>query len=103
MNTRSVDEVMESMNRNCRVSVEEARELAWRKFYKDVGGKENLPNIDGEKILGVYLKGSERCFSDILEDRITEEELKDLIDLPPTDIWINEHHCPPISIKNISI
>lgn len=103
MDTRNVDEVMESINKNCRVSVEEARELSWRKFYKDVGGKKNIQKIDGGKIIKVFLKNSEECFSNILENKITEKELKDLINLPPTDIWINEHHCPPIKIKNISI
>jgi hypothetical protein len=103
MNARNLNKIMESMYNSCRVSVEEARELAWRKFYKDVGGKENMKNIDRKKVLGVFLKGSEECFSNILENKITEEELKNLIELPPTDIWINEHHCPPINIKKMSV
>lgn len=103
MSTLSLDKVMAHINKSCRVSVEEARELSWRKFYSDVGGQENLKNIDGKDIVGKFLKASEKCYSDILENKLTEDELLDLIELPPTNIWIEDHNRKPICLKVSSV
>jgi len=99
MESRNLDEVLTNIESSCRISIEEARELSWRKFYEDVGGKENLKNIDGNDIVGKFLKNSEECFSNILENKLTEDELLNLIELPPTDIWINDHNNARIKLK----
>jgi hypothetical protein len=98
-----LDEVMTQINKSCRVSVEEARELSWRKFYEDVGGQENLKNIDGKEIVGKFLKASEKCYQNILENKLSEEELQDLIDLPSTDIWVSDYNNKPIRLKRSSL
>lgn len=103
MEMQSIDEVLTNIEVNCRVTVEEARELSWRKFYNDVGGKDNLKNIDGKDIVGKFLKDSEKCFSDILENRLSDDELQDLIELDPTDIWINDHNNAKIRLKSMTV
>ena len=90
---------MAQINKSCRVKVEEARELSWRKFYDDVGGQENLKNIDGKEIVRKFLKASEKCYQDILENRLSEEELMNLINLPSTDVWISDYNNKPIRLK----
>jgi len=97
------EEVLTSIYSMCPVSIEEARELSWRKFYDDVGGKENLKNIDGTTKLKKLLKNSEKCFEDILMGKLTEEELKNLINLPLTDLWISDYNSRPIHLKGIEV
>lgn len=87
-----------SMYSNCRVSVAEARELSWRKFYHIVGGKEKLSQIEGKEQIGKFLKTSETCFQNILDNKLTDEELQDLINLPSTTVWVEDGN-PEIKVK----
>lgn len=99
MSTFDHEEFLTAMHPQCRVTIIEARELSWRKFYHDAGGIERVAIIDGTEELGRHLKSSEDCFLKIIENDITEEELKNLINLPPTKIWIDELKNPTISLK----
>ena len=98
-----LDKLMEHLYSNCRITVSEARELSWRKFFKEVGGRENLPNIEGKEELRNLLKVSETCFLEIVENRLSNEEIKELIALPPTQTWINEENNRPINLKKDAI
>jgi len=84
----------------CPVSVEEARELSWRKFYYEAGDQKELERIDGTIKLKKLLNTSEKCFEDILKNTITNKELNVLIGLPSTEIWKNKHKNRKIKILN---
>lgn len=90
-----------SMYSNCRVSVAEARELSWRKFYHIVGGKEKLSQIGNKEQIKKFLKNSETCFQNILDNKLTDEELQDLINLPSTTVWVEDGN-PEIKVKEIT-
>lgn len=98
-----IDELMEHLYSNCRVSVSEARELSWRKFYKEAGGIENLPNIEGKDELKKLLGESEECFRDIVENKLSDEGIQELIALPPTQVWIKDENNRPIELKKDAI
>jgi len=99
MDTFDHDAILTAMHPECRVSIIEARELSWRMFYHDVGGVEGIAKIEGTEELGKKLKSSEDYFLKIMEDDITEEELKNLIGLPPTTIWVEDMNNPLICLK----
>lgn len=99
MNKNKFDKLMEALYSNCRIKVVEARELSWRKFFKEAGGRENLAKIEGKEELRELLKVSEVCFLEIVENRLSDEEIKELIALPPTQTWINEENNRPIELK----
>jgi hypothetical protein len=82
------DASMHKLYPNCRVSIPEARELSWRKFFSDIGGEDNLKKLDGTILIGLSIKCSERCFLDILENKISKGKLHNLIALPPTETWL---------------
>jgi hypothetical protein len=83
-----------------RVTVAAARELSWRKFYYDAGGKEKLSDIDSSKKIEKLLRVSEIYFANILENKLTDQELRDIISLPPTDTWTKDGN-KRIRIKRI--
>ncbi len=99
MSTLDNEDFLTAMHPQCRVTIIEARELSWRKFYHDAGGLEGVARIDGTDELGKHLKASEDCFLKIMENSITEEELKNLIGLPPTTIWVEDMNNPSICLK----
>lgn len=94
-----LDKLMETLYSNCRIKVAEARELSWRKFFKEAGGRENLAKIEGKGELKNLLKVSEECFRDIVENQMSDEEIMELITLPSTDIWVKDEGNRPIELK----
>jgi hypothetical protein len=96
-----IDDVMAVHYPNSRVKFEEARELSWRKFYNEAGGKENIIAIDGNSIVGKLLKKCEKLFLDILENKLSDKEIKELIKLSPTETWIEDYKSAPIVLKEI--
>jgi hypothetical protein len=99
MSTLDNEDFLTAMHPQCRVTIIEARELSWRKFYHDAGGLEGIARIDGTDELGKHLNASEDCFLKIIENTISEEELKNLINLTPTNVWVDELNNIPITLK----
>jgi len=97
--TVKIDDVMAMHYPNSRVKFEEARELSWRKFYNETGGKENIIAIDGSSIVGKLLKKCEKLFLDILENKLSDEEIKELIKLSPTETWVEDYKSVPIVLN----
>jgi hypothetical protein len=94
-----IDDVMAVHYPNSRVKFEEARELSWRRFYNEAGGRENIIAIEGSSIVGKLLKKCEKLFLDILENKLSDEEITALIKLPSTETWVEDYDDVPISLK----
>jgi len=98
-NLDNTDNAMASHFPNSRVSFVEARELSWRGFYKETGGKGHMIATEGSEEVRKSLKKCENIFLDILENTIAEDELKRLISLPPTDTWVEDYNNPDITLR----
>jgi hypothetical protein len=94
-----IDDIMSMHYPNSRVKFDEARELSWRKFYSEAGGREKLIALDGSSIIGKLLKKCEKCFLDILENKLSDEEILEFIKLPSTETWIEDYQDVPIVLK----
>jgi hypothetical protein len=92
MDAKELDLLMENLHPNSRLKLVEARELSWRMFYRDAG---SIPENITKARLALLLQSSEKCFSDILENKLTDTQLSELIALPPTEVWIGDGN-PPI-------
>lgn len=98
-NLDGTDNAMASHFSISRVSFIEARELSWRGFYEETGGKEPTVATGGSGGVRKSLKKCEKVFLDILENTIAEDELKRLINLPPTDTWVEDYNNQDIILR----
>lgn len=95
----NTEHILENIYPHRKVTVAAARELSWRKFYGDAGGKEKVKEFEGKAKLGKLLMACEKCFTDLLENKLSEEKIKALIALPSTDTWKVDHKDKSIRLR----